>query len=108
VGAIDSSAHYGPWQPNLADQYSTPQPSTGVLVAVSLWALALAVVGAVTGAAALITVAGDPPTWYPPSILATGAASLTVTIAGCGWSKWRGCAGSCSRSAQPPSSSPRS
>lgn len=83
-----------PWQTNLADEYAAPQPSAGVLVGVSLWALALAVVGAVTGAAALITVAGDPPAWYPPAILATGALSLTVTIGGLrlvekAWLRWK-------------------
>jgi hypothetical protein len=104
-----SPAHYGPWpgQPpltsggygepwpaNLAGQDSTRQPPAGVLVGASLWALALGVAGAVTGAAALITVAGDPPMWYPPAILATGAVSLIGAIGGLrlvevAWLRWK-------------------
>jgi hypothetical protein len=106
---LDSSTHYGPWpgqppltggmrhepwQTNPADPHTTPQPSTGVLVGVSLWALALAVLGAVTGAAALITIVNGPPMWYPPSILAAGAVSLTVIIGGLrlvevAWLRWK-------------------
>jgi hypothetical protein len=108
VDTIAGSTHYGPWpgqppltsgagrerwQPNLADR-TRRAPSTGVLVGVSLWALALAVVGVVTGVAALITVAAGPPMWYPPSILVTGAVGLTVTIGGLrlveiAWLRWK-------------------
>jgi hypothetical protein len=71
-----------------------PGPPAAVLVGASVWALGSAVVSAVVGAAALVTVAGDPPTWYKPSMLAIGAVSLIGTIGGLrlvevAWLRWK-------------------
>ncbi|HEX5997671.1 MAG TPA: hypothetical protein VFY84_21235, partial [Jiangellales bacterium] len=69
-------------------------PPAGVLVVACLWALGSAVVGAVVGAAALIAVAGHPPTWYPLSVLTAGGVALISTVgglllAGIRWLRWK-------------------
>jgi hypothetical protein len=82
-----------PWYADAADGRK-PGPSAAALVGASLWALGSAIVSVVVGAAALITVAGDPPTWYRPSMLMIGAVSLTGTIGGLrlveiAWLRWK-------------------
>jgi hypothetical protein len=82
-----------PWRAEVADP-RPPGPSAGALVGASLWALGSAIVTAVVGVAALIILAGDPPTWYQPSMLTTGTVSLTGTISGLclvevAWVRWK-------------------
>jgi hypothetical protein len=70
-----------PWRAEVAEP--RPQgPPAAALVGASLWALGSAIVTAAVGVAALIILAGDPPTWYQPSMLTTGIVSLAGTIGG--------------------------
>jgi hypothetical protein len=74
---IDSSGHPGR-RSGPADPAGGRVPAAGVLVGACLWALGSAVAGAVVGMAALVAVAGDPPAWFPPSVLAVGTAAVLV------------------------------
>jgi hypothetical protein len=89
-----SWAHGGPPQSDLVDRYGRPVPSPAALVGVSLWALGSGIVGSLVAVAALITIAGDPPAWYQPSMLVTGGLSLAATIGGLwlaemAWLRWK-------------------